>query len=201
MRRLVSGFALALVVAGCGDTSDDAARTDTPPAAAPAATPEPAAALPAASFSGELVRFNPAPGLFRSIREEPSAGCPEVAGDTPGGAVALTRSHESGLRIVKRRADLATLAAQAGFVPQGSRWMLPVTPPRPADHFRSSGWDALYGEWPADTTAGAGGLPQAHLVALFPRQDGCSVVFLLSNGDPADLIELQAALNSVTLVQ
>ena len=203
MRRLASAIVLTLAALGCADGADAprAGATADTAASAPAAAPVTDAGTPAASFSGQLVRFDPAPGLFRSIREEPGPGCPDASADAAGGAVALTRSHENGLRIVKRQADLATLAARAGFVAKGARWLLPGAGERPADHFRSANWDALYGEWPADTSAaGAGGRAEAHLVARFPRQDGCSVVFLLSGGDPVDLTQLQAALNSVAVV-
>ena len=200
MRTLVSGTVLSLALLACNDGSEEAPRpaATTPAAAVPAAE----AGAPAVAFMGKLVRFDPAPGLFRSIREEPEAGCPEMAANAAGGAVALTRSHESGLRIMKRRTDLATLAAQAGFKPEGSRWILPGSGrPRPADHFRSANWDALYGEWSPDTTAaGAGSPAQANLVALFPRQDGCSIVFMMNGGDPMDLGKVQAALNSVVVV-
>jgi hypothetical protein len=198
MRRIISGLALALLAAGCAEKAPDAGAPAGSGTNAPAAAPAPtvAAAEPVTEFEGRLVRFTPAQGLFSSIEEVPSADCPAPASSEPSGTVSLTRETGRGLRIVKRSGDFDTIAASAGFTKSGPVWVVPGETRKPADRLRGGNWDGLYGEWPG---AGGSATVEPRLVAVFPRPDGCSVVFLVTGGNPLDQSLLRMTLSSVVL--
>ena len=200
MRRLVAGIALTLLASGCSEEAPDAGTPAGSGTNAPAAAPAPtvATAGPETEFSGRLVRFTPAQGLFSSIEEVPSADCPAPASSEPSGAVSLTRETGRGLRIVKRSGDFDTIAAAAGFTKSGPVWVVPGEERNVAERLRGGNWDGLYGEWPG---AGGSSTVEPRLVAVFPRPDGCSVVFLLTCGSPLDQSLLRMTLSSVVLVR